>query len=133
MAIITPTVEHLADRTAVKLTWTPLIIIDTDPGAPVVLEYDEGLPAEFCRFSDRSIQVVGTWGVGGSLTMYGSNNGTHYYPLTDGQGNAITKTADALEQITELTQYIKPAITAGDITTSLTVVALLRLPQPLRM
>lgn len=132
MAIIIPTVEHLADGTAIKLTWTPLIIIDTDPGAPEVLEYDEGLPAEFCRFSDRSVQVVGTWG-GGSLTMQGSNDGTNYYALTDPQGNAITKTADALEQVTELTQHIKPVITAGDITTSLTVVALLRLPQPLRM
>lgn len=132
MATITPTITTLADGTAIKAVWTPMIIIDTDPGAPVVLAYDIGLPIEFARFSDRSIQVVGTWGVGGSITMKGSNDGTNYYALTDPQGNAITKTADALEQITELTQHIKPEITAGDITTSLTVTLLCRLPQPLR-
>ncbi len=75
--------------------------------------------------------IFGTWG-GGSITLKGSNDGTNYYPLTDPQGNAITKTADSLEQITELTQFIKPEITAGDATTSLTVKLLLRLPTPMR-
>ena len=132
MATINPTITTLADGSALLVTWTPMIIIDTDPGAPEVLEYDIGLPVEFPRFSDRSVQVVGTWGVGGSITLKGSNDGTNYYALTDPQGNAITKTANALEQITELVQYIKPEITAGDITTSLTVKLLMRLPQPLR-
>lgn len=132
MANISPTVSTIADGTTKIVTWTPMIIIDTDPGAPEVLEYDIGLPVEFCRFCDRSVTIVGTWGAGGSITLKGSNDGINYYALTDPQGNAITKSADSLEQITELTQYIKPEITAGDITTSLTVKLLARLPQPMR-
>lgn len=129
---VNPTsVTRIADGTAFLVVWA-LVIIDTDPGAPVALEYDEGVPVELCRYSDRSVHAVGTWGAGGSLTMQGSNDGTNYYALTDPQGNAITKTADFLEQITELTQFIRPAITAGDVTTSLTVTLLCRLPQPLR-
>lgn len=118
MANITPTMVNL--DSAKLITW------------PLMLLSDVGLPVEQVRYPDRSIMVIGTWGVGGSVTFYGSNNGTNYYALTDPQGNPITMTANAIKQITEFTQYIKATVTAGDGTTSLTVTLLMRAPQPLR-
>ena len=71
--------------------------------------------------ADRSVQIRGTWGTGGSTTLKGSNDGTNYLALTDPQGNAITKTADALEAVMELAAYTRPEVTAGDGTTAITV------------
>jgi hypothetical protein len=82
---------------------------------------DDGAPFEGADWSDRSVQIQGTFGTGGSVSIEGSNDGTNYQLLTDPQGNDITKTAADLEQITEITRYIRPRVTAGDGTTSLTV------------
>jgi type 1 fimbria pilin len=73
-------------------------------------------------FSDRTVQISGTFGAGGSVTMQGSLDGTNWFTLTDPQGNNITKTAASLEAISEATPYIRPTITAGDGTTSLTII-----------
>jgi hypothetical protein len=60
-------------------------------------------------------------GVGGTISIQGSLDGTNWVILTDPQGNAITKTAAAIESISEATPYIRPIVTAGDGTTSLSV------------
>ncbi|SOD41322.1 hypothetical protein [Nitrosovibrio sp. Nv4] len=96
------------------ITWTGLANGDT--GAPLV-SFDH---------ADMSAQVDGTFGVGGSVTLQGSNDGANWYALTDPQGNAITKTAAGLEQATEIVKYVRPSVTAGDGTTSLTVVLFMR-------
>jgi hypothetical protein len=55
------------------------------------------------------------------VRLEGSNDGTNYAALTDPQGNALDITTAKVEQIMELTRYIRPRVTAGDGTTSLTV------------
>lgn len=82
---------------------------------------DTGTPLPFSKYADRSVQVSGTFGAGGTVVLQGSNNGTTYATLTDPQGNALSFTAAGLEQITEIVRFIRPSVTAGDGTTSLTV------------
>lgn len=107
MAERTATITY--ERGAALVTWTGLLNGDT--GAPVFLP----------DYPDRTVQVTGTFGVGGSVTLQGSNAGVTYAALTDPQGNAITKTAAAIETVTETPKYTQPNVTAGDGTTSLTV------------
>lgn len=96
------------------VSWTPL------------LNGDVGDQAEFPGASFRTAQITGTFGTGGTIQIQGSNDGTNWVVLTDPQGNAITKTAAGIEIVEEVTRYIRPAVTAGDGTTSLTVTLLLR-------
>lgn len=92
-----------------------------------------GRPIEISSFPDKTVHIYGTFGSGGSVTIYGSNNpvdavgegvdpasGT-WVALVDPQGNAITKTAAAIEQVLENPKYITAKVTAGDGTTSLTI------------
>lgn len=64
------------------------------------------------EYADRSVQVFGTFG-GGTVVIEGSNDGTNWETLTDPQGNALSITARRIEQIQELTAFIRPRITAG--------------------
>lgn len=82
---------------------------------------DDGEPLQNPGSSDRSVQVTGTFGAGGTVVIEGSNDGTTYKTLTDPQGNALSFTAASLEAIQEVTRYVRPRVTAGDGTTSLTV------------
>lgn len=66
--------------------------------------------------------MASVFGTGGSVTLEGSNDGVTFFPLTDPQGNAITKTAAALEVIEEVPRYIRPNCTAGDGTTDISVI-----------
>lgn len=73
-------------------------------------------------FADRTVQVTGTFGAGGSINIEGSNDdGTTYAILTDTLGNALTFTSAGMKQITELPAWIRPRVTAGDGTTALNV------------
>lgn len=67
---------------------------------------------EMPGWADRSVQFGGTFG-GATLTFTGSNDGTNFIGLTDPQGNAISKTAAAIEAVLELTRYVKPGISGG--------------------
>lgn len=119
MAVRTAVVTDLYDG-AKLITWTGLLNGDT------------GEAVSYPGHSDRSVQISGTFGVGGSVTIQGSNiagGAGAYVALTDPQGNAITKTAAAIEMVTELTHYIQPSVTAGDGSTSLIVNLLIRRSQ----
>lgn len=107
MAVVAPSI--VVEKDSALVTWAGLLNGDT--GGPV------DLPA----FPDRTFQVIGTFGVGGSVTMEGSNAGAVYAALTDPQGNAITKTAAAIETVVETPKFSRPNVTAGDGTTSITV------------
>ena len=87
---------------------------------------DDGGPIELANFADRSVQVVGTFGVGGNVRIEGSLDGSNYAVLTDPQGNNLDVQAAKIEAITELVRWIRPRVTAGDGTTSLTVTMLLK-------
>lgn len=91
-----------------------------------------GIPNNF----DATVHVYGTFGAGGSVTLYGSNNtddlvanapgSGDWIVLTDPQGNAITKTTASIEAVLEMPLYMGPKCTAGDGTTSIVVNLLLR-------
>lgn len=123
MAIRTPTIEYLVDGNPniVRVVWTGLLNGDT------------GAPAEIPEYPDRTAHVTGTFGAGGSITLEGSNDKTTetpaYVALTDPQGNAVTKTAAAIEVFEECTLLVRPNVTAGDGTTSLTVKMVARRPR----
>ena len=111
MATISRSVSNVpsALNQAWVCTWTPLA------------NGDDGTPFENPGSSDRSVQITGTFGVGGTISLQGSNDGTNWAILTDPQGNALTFTAAKIEAVSELTRYIRPLVSAGDGTTSLTV------------
>lgn len=118
MAVITESIAEVkafGDRSHV-VTWTPLA------------NGDSGSPVQFTGSTIRSIQFDGTFGAGGSISLEGSNDGTTYFVLTDPQGNAITKTAAALEAVQEATRFVRPRVTAGDGTTSLSARLFFRKP-----
>lgn len=88
---------------------------------PLTTTNADGQPIEHSRYADRSVTVTGTFGAGGSVRIEGSLDGTNYFPLTDPQGNALDITSAKIEAITEAVRYLRPRVTAGDGTTSLTV------------
>ena len=87
---------------------------------------DDGEPVTFSHYADRSVQVVGTFGSGGTLRWEGSNDGINWAALTDPQGNALDFTSARIEQVSEAVRYARPRVTAGDGTTALSVHLLLR-------
>jgi hypothetical protein len=113
MAIRTPTVEIIGER-QVRITWSGL------------LNGDSGAPIDWGNFMDRSAQVKGTFGAGGSVTMEGSNDGSTFNPLSDPRGNGLAITTAKLEQVEDVSYQIRPNVTAGDGTTNLTVVLFAR-------
>lgn len=86
---------------------------------------DVGQPTSNCQYTDKSVQVSGTFG-GAALLLEGSNNGTDWAVLTDPQGNPLTFTAAKIEMVTEATLYVRPRVSGGDGTTALTVDLLLK-------
>lgn len=88
-----------------------------------LLNGDTMAPVQLPNLVDRSIQVAGTFGVGGNVRINGTNFDTfiNAVPLNDAQGNILDVTAAKIEQILEMTLWIGGIVTAGDGTTSLTV------------
>lgn len=80
---------------------------------------DTGLPVLLPGNADRTIQVTGTFGTGGSVALEGSNDGTNFFALTDPTGTVIAITSAGIKAITEACMYVRPHVTAGDGTTAL--------------
>lgn len=99
------------------ITWTGL------------LNGDDGQPIQMPECADGSIQFYGTFGAGGTIIWEGTNDRSstaNFIILTDPQGTTISKTAAAIETCEESAFRRRPRVTAGDGTTALTAVALLR-------
>lgn len=107
--------EPKDNRSVFKAVWT---LTDADPTGDAV---------EFPDFPDKSVQIAGTFG-GGTVVIQGSNDGTNYVTLADPQGNAISKTSAAIEQILENTLKIRPSI-SGSTGASVTVTMIGRGPR----
>jgi hypothetical protein len=95
-----------------------------------------GSPMAMPGSADRSVQMIGTLGGGGAVTIYGSNvadpdltDEDDWAVLTDPQGNNLVLSTLKIEAITEVTRWIRPKITAGDGSTSLTIHMMLRRPR----
>jgi hypothetical protein len=93
---------------------------------PNLANGDQGQPIELANFADRSLQVVGVFGAGGSVRIEGSLDGVNYAALTDPQGNDLNFTTAKIEAVSEVVRWLRPRVAAGDGTTALTVVALLK-------
>lgn len=114
MTAIAATLYPVANGDCQQVTWLAI------PNA------NEGYALEMPASADRSVQIDGTFGAGGSVSIQGSNDGATFYTLNDAQGAALTFTSAGLKQIVEVTRYIKPVVTAGDGTTALNVSMLIR-------
>lgn len=115
MATITPTIVPVSDPGVTRVylaTWASIGDADTCTAVPM------------SGASDRSVQITGTFG-GATIVVQGSNDGTNYAPLTDPQGNAISKTSAAIEQISEISRFVKPT-TSGGTSSAITVSLLLK-------
>jgi hypothetical protein len=111
MATVAGPVVQIGPTNSLRIvTWTNLTTTNAD-----------GSPFEFVDFADRCIQITGTFGVGGTLNMQGSNDGVNWATLSDLNGNSMSYTAATLKQINEAPRYMRPFVSAGDGTTSLTV------------
>lgn len=115
---------------ALIVTWGPMVLNDT--GKPFVCPHR----------ADKCIQVYGTFGAAGNAKMRGSNNQIYdtakgalsggsaptWATLNDPQANALDFTAAKIEGVLENPNAISPQISAGDGTTSLTVVMVISSP-----
>ena len=112
MATITPTVTQIgtSDDRCYVTVWAAITPGDTCDAVQNPMH--------------RCVQFSGTFG-GATIVIQGSNDGTNYVTLTDPQGNAISKTAAAIEQLEEITRYVKPVISGGS-GSSITVTMLSR-------
>lgn len=114
MATIKPTITPTQTNKACVAAWAALA------------NGDYGAAVDQSQYTDKGIQVFGTFGAGGALQLQGSNDGTNWAPLSDPQGNVLTITAAGIKFVAEATRYIRPAVTGGDGTTSITTTILLK-------
>lgn len=109
MATIESTRSATGNTLAVVFTWSGLA------------NGDDGAPIPFSMYADRSVQVFGDFGVGGTVLIEGSNDGEHWAPLTNLQGTDLQFTTPKIEMASEITLMVRPRVTGGDGTTALTV------------
>lgn len=86
-----------------------------------LLTGDDGAAESPGRLSDRSIQVSGTLGAGGSVNVQGSNDGVTWATLSDPAGTPLATMGLGVEEILENTLFVRPLIVSGDGTTNITV------------
>ena len=122
MAVNQPTITAAVpgDDTVLIVTWANMANGDTAIGFPAA------------QWSDRTVQVAGTFGASGNVAIQGSNNGgASYAVLQDDYGVALNVTAASIRKATAPVQLIAPAVTAGDGTTNITVSMVVRRLQQL--
>lgn len=115
MATINPTMARAGDDVII-FTWETLTAANA-VGAPI--------PPRWAEFADRTVQVLGTFD-SATLVWQGSNNGVDYLTLTDPQGNNISKTAAALETVTDNAAYQRPSTSGGGAGQDLDVIIVCR-------
>lgn len=91
-----------------------------------LLNGDDGLPVDFADHAERTVQTFGEFGVGGSQVWEGSLDGIHWAVLNDLQGNALSFTGPKIEGVGELVRFVRPRVPAGDATTNLTAMLLMK-------
>lgn len=94
--------------------------------APLTTTADTGIRTGLVGSGDRTVQVFGTFGVGGTLIIEGSIDGTNWFQLRDPGSTALSFTAAGGKAVMEGTPFIRPRVTAGDGTTSLTCLIAVR-------
>lgn len=87
---------------------------------PLLAGSDDGEPITLHQYRDRSVQVEGTFD-SGTVTMKGSNDGTNYEGVRDPSSTALTFTAAGLKGVLEAVRHIKPVVSGGGGSCSLTI------------
>jgi hypothetical protein len=89
---------------------------------------DDGEILQFPKLADKTIQVYGTFGASGHLFMEGTNeiDTPTWNPVNDPQGEILDFDTPKIKQVLENPLAIRPHVTNGDGTTSLTVVIICR-------
>lgn len=87
---------------------------------------DDGQPTSFSNFADRSVQVGGVFGVGGTVVLEGTNDGLNWATLHDSQGLSLSITGPKIAVILEPCFKVRPRVTAGDTDTAINVTAMMR-------
>lgn len=135
MANITPVIFPVigqGDADGFQVTWGPMALGDVAIGVGNTVN-GVSVPGGgfFAGYADKSIQVEGTFGAGGTVALEGTNDGNtaHYRPLSDPSGTTIAITSSAIKALTEAVIWVRPRITAGDGTTSVTVTVFFRKTQ----
>ena len=93
---------------------------------PTLNNGDDGQPAGIAGSGDRTVQVQGTFGAGGTVVIQGSLDGQTWYTLRDPIGNLLSFTGAGLKAVLENTLQIRPLVTAGDSTTAIQVLISVR-------
>lgn len=92
-----------------------------------VLAGDDCEPIHAPGANERSIHVSGVFGAVGKITILGTNEELDETPdwqvLTDPHGVPLEFTTGGLKNVGQITQYLKPAVSGGDGTTSLKITA----------
>lgn len=116
MATVNPTITDISNGNGQvkKVTWA-LTSANAD-GAP--------LGPQFAEYADRTVYVLGTWG--GATAVIQGGDGSTWLSLTDPQGNAISKSADAIEVVTEMPEYTRPYLSTPGAGATLTVTMIMR-------
>ena len=115
MATVQHTTQNIVGGT-IRVTWTGLSTTDT-----------VGTPVEAPDHSFKEVQIFGTFGAAGNVNLEGSlDDGTTWATLNDAQGNALALSAAKIERVQETCATVRPTVSAGDVTTSLTVVMILK-------
>lgn len=75
---------------------------------------------------DRTLQVHGTFGSGGTLGLFGSNDGVNWAIASDNTGTNLSITTVKVRNIFDGPLWYKPMLTGGDATTNLSALISLR-------
>ncbi len=115
MAAVTPVITKHGNNT-VTFSWT---LTQADAvGHPI--------PERYSDYADRCVHIIGPTFASATVIWEGSGDGATYAPLTDPQGNAISKTANGIEQVTETPIFQRPSSSGGGGTQSIVVVCTAR-------
>ncbi len=98
-----------------NFTWSPLTTTNAD-----------GQPTSYAGSGQRTIQITGTWGTGGTCVVQGSADGVNWFTLVDPAGANLSLTANGYKAIRDDVVFVRPLVTAGDGTTSLTAILAVR-------
>lgn len=109
MATVLAAHEPILQGEAALYTWAPLTATNADGGSVTAHEY-----------GDRTVQFSGEFN-GATAVLQGSNDGSEWFSLTDPQGNAISKTASALETVMEVPRFTRVNTSGGGGSQDITV------------
>ncbi len=83
-------------------------------------------PVETSGAHVKSVQVFGEFSNEAAVVLEGSNDGSHWAPLTNAFGNHIEISDDRIQSVTEITRCVRPKVLRGDKRTKICVVIFLR-------